>query len=173
MLMGALTFVAGIAIIPEGIAGVFRNAGSAADFGKGIGNIIALLLVFSIAYLLTIPDGFYHRHPRLIIAAGAITTTGGKVTLTAATTLTTTANGTITTTGKNHLVQGTPGGEVFLHSTGAGGIVLEAAVTANGGNTNIYFPTGGDHVGGAGGVVTLFNASGLITVHDITIACIK
>lgn len=77
MLMGALTFVAGIAIIPEGIAGVFRNIGSAADFGKGIGNIIAILLIFSIAYILASPDGFYRRHLRLVTAAGAITAIGG------------------------------------------------------------------------------------------------
>jgi len=84
ILMGVLTFVVGTAIIQKGIVGVFRNIGSAVDFGKGIGNVIALLLVFSIAYLLTIPDGFYHRHPRLIIAAGAVTTIGGLGLVTAA-----------------------------------------------------------------------------------------
>ncbi len=77
ILLGTLTFVAGIAIIPEGIAGVFRNIGSAADFGKGIGNMTAMLVVLSIAYLLIIPDRFYRRHPRLITAAGASTAIGG------------------------------------------------------------------------------------------------
>jgi len=75
--MGALTFVAGTTIISGGIIGVFRNLGSVADLGKGLGNTIALLLVFSVACLLASPDGFYRRHPRLIAASAAIATIGG------------------------------------------------------------------------------------------------
>jgi len=75
--MGALTFVAGIGIIPDGIAGVFRHFDSVADLGKGIGNIIALLLIIFISYLLISPDEFYMRHPRLIPAGGAIAAIGG------------------------------------------------------------------------------------------------
>lgn len=78
ILMGALTFIVGTgAIIPEGIIGVFRHLGSVADFGKGMGNIIALLLIFFISYLLCSPDEFYRRHPKLITASGAIATMGG------------------------------------------------------------------------------------------------
>jgi hypothetical protein len=84
ILLGVLTFIAGIAIIPEGIAGVFRNIGSAADLGKGLGNIIALLLVFSVAYILISSDGFYRRHPRLAAAGGAIAAIGGLGIITAA-----------------------------------------------------------------------------------------
>jgi len=68
----------------------------------------------------------------------------------------------ITTTGVDG-DQGTPGGEVLLHSTGAGDIVLGAAITASGGKS-----TGDGNKGGAGGVVTVLNESGLITVHNIT-----
>ena len=78
LFMGALTFVAGtIAIIPEGIIGVFGDVGSVADLGKGMGNIIALLLIFLIAYLLCSPDEFYQRHLGLTTASVAIATLGG------------------------------------------------------------------------------------------------
>ena len=83
--MGALTLIAGAsAIIPEGIAGVFQYHRSVADLGKGMGNIIALLLIFLISYLLYSPDEFYRRHPRLITAGGAIATMGSLGFITAA-----------------------------------------------------------------------------------------
>jgi len=75
--MGLLTFVAGIGIISEGIVGVFRHFGSVTDLGKGIGNIIALLLILFISYLLISPDEFYRRHRKLIPAGGAIAAIGG------------------------------------------------------------------------------------------------
>jgi hypothetical protein len=75
--MGVLTFIAGLSIIPEGIIGVFQYQSSAMGFGNGIGNIIALLLIFLIAYALFNPDEFYRRHPKLIITSGIVATIGG------------------------------------------------------------------------------------------------
>jgi hypothetical protein len=75
--MGALTFMAGTSIIPQGIIGVFQDPRSVADLGKGMGNIIALLLILFISYVLYSPDEFYRRHPRLITASGAIAAIGG------------------------------------------------------------------------------------------------
>ena len=61
------------------------------------------------------------------------TTTDGKATLTASTTIGSSATGTITTTGQNSLTQGTAGGEVLLSAGGA--ITLLGNITASGGNT--------------------------------------
>ena len=77
IITGVLTFIAGASIIPEGIIGVFQYQSSATDLGIGIGNIIALFLIFLIAYVLYNPDEFYRRHPRLITASGAVATIGG------------------------------------------------------------------------------------------------
>src|SRR3989441_1035564 len=97
-----------------------------------------------------------------IALSQAITTQGGMVTLTAASTITSTATGTITTTG----VAGNPptsGGEVLVHSTGAGDITLLAPIVASGGQG------GAAGVNGANGaIVTVLNASGAITIDNIT-----
>jgi hypothetical protein len=77
ILLGAITLMAGIGIIPEGIIGVFQYHSSLAELGKGIGNIVALLLIIFISYLLYSPDAFYRQHLRLIAAGGAIATIGG------------------------------------------------------------------------------------------------
>ena len=101
-------------------------------------------------------------HTGVVTIGAALTTTGGKVSLTAAAALTSTANGTITTTGVAG-DPGTAGGEVLLHSTGAGAITFSGGITASGGAG-----AADGNSGGNGGVVTVLNADGAITVDDIT-----
>jgi len=77
ILLGAITLIAGIGIIPEGIIGVFQQHSSLAELGKGIGNIVALVLIIFISYLLYSPDEFYRQHLKLIAAGVAIVAIGG------------------------------------------------------------------------------------------------
>ncbi len=90
-----------------------------------------------------------------------VTSAGGAATLTAGTTIDSNASSTINTTGSAGN-PGAGGGEVLLHSTGAGDITLNALITASGGHST------GISGGGAGGVVTILNDNGAINVHNIT-----
>ncbi|OGL02809.1 MAG: hypothetical protein A3E31_16285, partial [Candidatus Rokubacteria bacterium RIFCSPHIGHO2_12_FULL_73_22] len=104
----------------------------------------------------------------LSVAAGAlalqaaVTTRGGKATLTAASGITSTAGGTVATTGMNG-DPGTAGGEVFLLTTGPGAIDLEGGITATGGSG-----TAAGQSGGNGGVVSVFADAGAITLGDVS-----
>ncbi|MDP7399433.1 MAG: LEPR-XLL domain-containing protein, partial [Lentisphaeria bacterium] len=96
-----------------------------------------------------------------VALAAAITTSGGKVTVTGDEITGTTA-ASITTTGGT-ANPGGAAGEVLVHSTGTGIIALQAAITANGGAAQ-----SGDNNGGAGGVVTVLNTDGSVEIADIT-----
>ncbi|MBL4665229.1 MAG: hypothetical protein JKY23_04665, partial [Nitrospinaceae bacterium] len=89
-----------------------------------------------------------------------VTTTGGKIKITAGTTITTASTaGTITSTGVNSTTAPTAGGEILISSTGAGSITLGGAVTANGGN---HTNSGN---GANGGIITISNTSGSVAVN--------
>ena len=94
---------------------------------------------------------------------------GGAITLSSSGAITTSATGTLTSTGSASTVGGSDtagaGGEILLHSTGAGAITLGAALTANGGAS----VEAGD-TGGAGGLITLRNDNGAIVLHNLSSA---
>ena len=102
------------------------------------------------------------NHTGVATIGSPIITTGGNVTVAAGTTITSTVAGMITTTGLAGN-PGTDGGEVLIHSTGNGAVRLEGNITASGAAGAFD----GDN-GGNGGLVTVLNADGSITVGDIT-----